>query len=372
MSNKLHVAIFLPSLRGGGAERAFVVLANQLVLLGYSVDLLLVKAEGVYLEEVNSKVKIYDFASSRSLLALPKLIAYLRRQHPPILLSALTHINVLSILSSLFCKKTKTIISERSNLSRSLDRLGRARKKLLQFLIRISYFFADHIVAVSKGVGDDLIINHGFERDKISVIPNPYDIEKIKKKSLVNIDPKPWLTDDVKLILAVGRLTEAKDYPTLLKAMKLVTEEYSNAHLLILGEGEEKDYLKKIILKLDIESNVHLGGFDINPFRWMRKSDVYVLSSKQEGFPNVLVQALICGSQIVSTDCDSGPNEILEHGRWGALVDVGNYEELAGALIDILKGNKIYSDGSERAYDYSAEKITKCYSKLFMQILKER
>ena len=184
----------------------------------------------------------------------------------------------------------------------------------------------------------------------------------------------PWfLNKKIPIILAVGRLTKAKDYPTLLRAFALISKK-KKVRLVILGEGEERKSLKNLVRGLDISENIAFLGFQKNPYKYMQKANIFVLSSKREGFPNVLVEAMACGVSVVSTDCQSGPNEIIKNGENGVLVPVGDEKTLAetettsrGACV---QREKFWIEGKRKAQDFTAEKSIKEYEKLFEEVLR--
>jgi len=184
----------------------------------------------------------------------------------------------------------------------------------------------------------------------------------------------PWFNNkEIPIIIAVGRLTKAKDYPTFLRAFSLICKK-RKAHLVILGEGEERKNLENLIHKLNLPENVAFLGFQKNPYKYMQKASVFVLSSKREGFPNVIVEAMTCGVPVISTNCQSGPNEIIKNGENGILVPVGDEKALAEAILKVLNNHslrqKFSEQGRKKAQDFTAEKSIKEYEKLFQEVLK--
>ncbi|NLO89188.1 MAG: glycosyltransferase, partial [Clostridia bacterium] len=187
------------------------------------------------------------------------------------------------------------------------------------------------VVAVSQGVADDLVKTTGLMRELIKVIYNPIVTPELLEKAKESIG-HPWFKPgQPPVILSAGRLTAAKDFPTLIHAFARVRAERL-ARLMILGEGEERPNLESLVRELGLESDVSMPEFVENPYAYMARAAVFVLSSAWEGFGNVLVEAMAVGTPVVSTDCPSGPAEILEGGKWGKLVPVGDVEKLAKAL----------------------------------------
>jgi len=203
----------------------------------------------------------------------------------------------------------------------------------------MSYSKACKVVSVSKGVGCDLISNFGLQANKVRTIYNPIinsELYDLGQKSISH----PWFEpQQPPVILAVGRLSFEKDYPTLIRAFQRVRQQRS-VRLLILGEGGERSKLEGLVRALGLGEDVELPGFVPNPYAFMRKASCFVLPSLFEGFGNVLVEALAMGCPVVSTDCPTGPTEILEGGKWGTLVPVGDYEAMAAAILGKLEINR--------------------------------
>ncbi|MGB9554008.1 MAG: glycosyltransferase, partial [bacterium] len=309
MMDKL--ALFLPSLHGGGAERVKVNLAQGFAERGLKVDLVLAKAEGPYLSRVSSKVRVVDLRAKRVLYSLPALVQYLRRERPAALLSALNHANVVAIWAKkLACVKTRLVATEHTVLSQSTENTSSLRGRLMPLLIRLFYPWADAVVAVSRGVAEDLSSMTGLPLNKIKVIYNPVITPELFAKAEEPVD-HPWFRPgEPPVILGVGRLTAAKDFPTLIRAFALVHKERP-ARLMILGEGEDRPELEALVRELGLEQDVALPGFVENSYKYMKRAAVFVLSSRWEGLPTVLIEALALGTPVVSTDCPSGPKEIL-------------------------------------------------------------
>jgi len=331
-----RIALFLPSLRGGGAERVMVNLAWGFVERGLQVDLVLAKAEGPYLSQVPSKVRVVDLGARRMLHSLPGLIRYLRGEQPQAMLSALNHANIVAIWAKILSKvKTRLVVSEHNNLSQSTKNAPFMRAKLMPFLIRFFYPYADAVVAVSRGVAEDLIASTGLPPEKVKVIYNPVITPELFTKADEPLD-HPWFgPGEPPVILGVGRLTKQKDFPTLIRAFAMVRKERP-ARLMILGEGEERPNLEALVRELGLEEDVALPGFVDNPYKYMKRAAMFVLSSRWEGLPTVLIEALALGTPVVSTDCPSGPREVLE-GHEELLVPVGDTNALACTILRLLE-----------------------------------
>lgn len=328
-----HIAIFLPSLGGGGAEGVMVALANAFVTQGHRVDLVLADAQGVFLKDVDAAVRIIGLNRKRVFRSVLPLASYFRRERPEVILSALGHANVVAIMARKIARlKSRLVVSERNSMAQGL---GAGRGQILFWLMRRLYPTADLVVCVSQGVEEQLAQLVGVPRNKLCTIYNPIDIEKIHKLMKAPLEHRWFASKDVPVILSVGRLTVQKDYATLLQAFARLRRD-REARLVILGEGDERTKLEQLCRDLDILPDVDLPGFQQNPFAWIAACDLFVMSSAWEGLPNALLQAMACGAPVVSTDCRTGPDEILEHGKWGRLVPVGDVAMLAGAMAAAL------------------------------------
>jgi len=360
MNDNGRLALVVSSLRGGGAERVMVLLANELVERGYAVDLVLVQVVGPYRSEVDDRVRIVDLAASRNILSLWPLVQYLRRERPTVLLSALADINCISVwartLSGVDCR---LVLSAHNTLSQSVRYASQRRSKLTPTLARYSYPYAESVIAVSAGVADDLASIIHLRRDAISVIYNPVVTKGLIGKSLEKLD-HPWFSaGQPPVIVAAGRFCPQKDFPTLLNAFYRLRRKRP-VRIIVLGEGECRTELERLVRELGIEEDVALPGFVSNPFAYMRNASIFVLSSAWEGFGNVLVEAMACGTPVVSTDCPSGPAEILEGGRWGRLVPVGDDVALASAMAAALDETD-RPDVVARASEFSVDRALSGY-----------
>ena len=358
---KQRVAIYVPSLRGGGTERMMVTLANAFAARGLAVDLVLASAQGPYLLDVSHLVRIVDLHSNRVMTSLPKLVCYMRRERLQAMLSALNYANVIAIMArSLARVRLRLVVSERSTLSLSKPLLFRGR--LMTWLMRWFYPLADKVLCVSQGVADDLAETIGLSPEKMTVVYNPVVSDELIEKSHAAIDHSWLKPGEPPVILGAGRLTEEKDFASLLRAFAKVRSRRP-ARLVILGEGELRTTLEKLAQELGIAADVLMPGYVENPFPWMRNAALFVLSSRWEGLPGVLIEAMACGTPVVSTDCPSGPAEILENGRWGRLVPVGNVDALAQA-VEAALNDSLQAEVSVRANDFNVERAAEAYLSL--------
>lgn len=331
-----RIALFLPNLAGGGAERVTLTLAEGLVQRGYPVDLVAAEARGALANEVPAAVRLIDLGASKVVVSFPALVAYLRCHRPQVMLSALSHANCLAIWARGLARvKTRLIVAEHAALSQVTAHGTSVRSRILPVLMRWSYRHADGIVAVSTGVADDLARELRIARERIRVIHNPILTPVLLRKAA---EPfyHPWYeVGQPQVILGVGRLAPEKDFLTLIRAFARVRRSRA-ARLMILGEGEERASLESLVRELKLEHDVALPGFTDNPYPYMKRSAAFVLSSRWEGLPTALVEAMACGTPVVATDCPYGPAEILENGRWGRLVPIGEPVALAESILQTL------------------------------------
>lgn len=352
-----HLAILIPDLSGGGAERVMVTLANCFAANGHRVDLVLGRAVGTYMAEVAPGVRIVDLHSDRMLASVLPLVRYLRRERPKAMLSALNHVNIIAILARKLARvRTRLVISERN----SLTSLGTGKAgALISRLMGLCYPSADAVIAVTRAGASELVKAFGLPSRKVFAIPNPLDIDRAQALSAEPLS-HPWFVPGARpVILAVGRLAPQKDFATLIEAFAQLRTHIS-ARLVILGEGPQRAELERQVEASGLSGEVLLPGFQENPFAWMAASKLFVMSSRFEGFPNVLVQAMACGAPVVSTDCPTGPDEILEGGRWGRLVPVGDARALARAMADTLK-DATPPDVGRRARAFQTDGVSRAY-----------
>lgn len=332
-----RLAIFLPGLYGGGAERTVLNLAGGLAGAGHAVDLVLAQAAGPYLAEVPKSVHLVNLGAARVLSSIPALVRYLQCEKPVALLSVL-HANVVALWARLLASVPKrVVVCEQNTLSYLAKGVADLRWRLAPPLARWFYPWAEGIVAVSEGVADDLANVAGIPRNLIQVIYNPIVTPELQVKSKLPLD-HPWFASGKPpVLLAVGRLTAQKDLDTLIQAWARVRSSHV-VRLLILGEGEERPRLEALVRRLGLEQDVEMPGFVSNPYPYMAQASLFVLSSRWEGLPTVLVEAMFCGTPIVATDCPSGPQEILQGGKYGQLVPVGDVDAMAQAIERALDG----------------------------------
>ncbi len=373
----MHIAFFIPVLTIGGAEKVIIALANGFAEKGYKVDLVLVNKKGPLLSSVSSKVHIVDLGASKTFLSIRKLRRYLDTAKPQVLLSALDNANIVASMAvRLAATKTCHIISLHTNLKLSHKKARTSMHRLYPSIMRRLFPAATGYIAVSKCVAKESGEFLHIPSKIIDVIYNPVIQDEIKSKAEEPIS-HPWLEDDRYFtMVAVGRIFEAKDYPTLLYAFSKVNASIPETRLIILGDGklEIKEEMTRIIHQEKLEHAVELHGFAHNPYAFIEKSSLLVLSSSWEGFGNVLVEALHLGTPVISTDCKCGPREILKNGELGSLVSVGDRDGLAKAILKhITQKPKI----DQKAIDFHLQQmevgyVIDRYEEIFLRLVEDR
>ncbi|WKT82986.1 MULTISPECIES: glycosyltransferase [unclassified Thermosynechococcus] len=340
-----------------------VTLANGFAARGYAVDLVLASAVGPYLKDVAPAVRVVDLRAGRVIKALWPLVRYLRRERPHAMLSAMNHANVVAILARrLAAARTRLVVSERTTISVEVARARGLAARAVYALVPRLYPKADGIVAVSRDAARDLERFARLPSGTVRAIYNPFDLERIAQLAQEPV-PHPWLQPgQVPVVVAIGRLTEEKNFTALLQAFAQLRAR-KEARLLILGEGELREELEQLSHALGLGPDaLQMPGFVANPFAYLARAALFVLSSRWEGLPGVLIEAMACGTPVVSTDCPSGPREILEDGRWGRLVPVGDVAALARAMEEVLSTPKDrLPDVRQRARDFDQARAIDAY-----------
>ena len=373
MTIKPNISIFIYSMGKGGAEKIVSTILFDLVKY-FKVHLVLLSNEIVYEIPIDVKVTNLNVVSSNGfvkLLSVPinayKYKKFCQKNKIKTSLSLLTQPNFISLLSKLLGNSAKIIISEHTVLSnwRSKEVLYSMFHK---FFVKKLYSIADSIVVVSKYIQYDLINNYNIRKTRIDVIYNPHNLSSIDRLKMLPILDSNFISFSSRVIISAGTLESRKGFYELIKAFSLL--EYSDLNLLIMGDGPEKESLQKLVLDLNLTKRVFLLGFVDNPYQYFKNSDIFVLASHVEGLPNVIIEALACGCAVISTDCISGPREILSPGtdypakeltefedvEYGILTPVDNIHELKLAMDSLTKNNsklvKYKKKSLSRAYDF--------------------
>jgi glycosyltransferase involved in cell wall biosynthesis len=376
--DKVKILFFINSLSGGGAERVVVEVINNLDRSRFIPGLLLLKKTGPYLQHLNQDVRIFELSGCggyKNIFKMRKrLLSLLGQFQPTLIHSNLVGPNRIILRSLLGCSEIPPIVvSEHNNLTLTLQsRKNKFRRTLVNCEIRFLYKKAAEIIAVSDGVKQDLIQNHGMAEGRITVIHNPVDISKIQEHITNHHFDLRTTNDSVRHVVAIGRLTKQKGFSDLIKAFSLILKEIS-VDLTILGEGELRPELEKQIHDLNLKNVIKLPGFVNNPWPLIHAADLFVMSSYWEGFGNVIVEAMACETPVVSTDCNYGPREIITDRINGILFPVGDIEAMSNAMLAILKdeglGRSMAEEGKKKVVQFESKIVTRKYEQLFEKII---
>ncbi|MEY8099702.1 glycosyltransferase [Falsihalocynthiibacter sp. S25ZX9] len=326
----------MPSFAGGGAERVMVMLSNALAQRNYQVDIVVCQASGPFHSDVAPTVRVVDLKSKRAVLALPRLTTYLRTHRPDVFLSVLTHTNVVAILAATMARTgVRLVVGERNSLASWAIESRGIKRRIRNFLVRALYPKADAIFGNSYRMSEEISTYLSLDPRKVRTIYNPLSIEMIARKA-EPLPTHPWIANkSCPVVIGAGRLTEQKDFGTLISAFAEFRK-HQPARLIIFGDGPDRDVLQEKCRQLGVSDNVDFPGFSSELHSALKRADIFVLSSRWEGLPNILLEAIACGVSVVSTDCPTGPAEILGDGQWGRLCPVGDVACLANAMTAAL------------------------------------
>ena len=361
-----RVALVFSSLRGAGVQRVAVTLAEGFLGRGLRVDLVIVNAHGELRPVVPQAARVIDLGARRAVYALPALVRYLRRERPDAVLVSQTHINLVTLAAAALARVgSRVVVSEHVALDAVLRHAATWKERLFPLCARLFYPRADGVVAVCHATAARFAAATGLAPGRLTVIYNPVVTPELLAQAAAPVD-HPWFADgEPPVILSVGRLTRQKDHETLLRAFALVRARVP-CRLLILGEGEERQNLDTLIDQLGLRSDAQLQGFALNPHAYMARARLFVLSSRWEGLANVLVEAMACGVPVVSTDCPSGPAEVLQDGACGRLAAVGDPQSLAEAMLHTLRCPPAASLLQARAQQFSADLAVERYLQVLL------
>jgi len=361
----LQIAIYMQDLAGGGVERLTLDLAREFRALGHGVTLLLHERRGELVGLIPDDLEVVAFGTRRVLNDIGPIARYLRCARPDVLLSSLNHNNIVALLAKFWVGgATRVIICQHNALSRETAELGGWKYAVVPRCYHALAPVAAGIVAVSEGVAEDLAATCRIARRRITTITNPVITADFAARAMQPAG-HPWFDDPgVPVYLAAGRMVAQKDHATLLRAFALHSADGRPARLMILGDGPLRDELAGLARSLGIAERVAMPGFVANPLPFMRQATAFVLTSRYEGFGNVLVEALGVGTPVVSVDCPFGPAEILAGGRYGRLVAIGDIAGLAQALSPELRHIWPADRLRDRARNFTVEASAAAYLSL--------
>ncbi len=368
-TNETKLTIYLPDLATGGVPNLYLSIADQLLDAGFYITFLLDRRRGELLAKVPDRARVVELGASRQLFAPLKLHAYLKREKPDILLTAIEQMHISTIIACrLSGSDARHVVTLHNPLSSQARRPGLAFKAL-PLLYRLLIRQAHAIVGVSYGVADDMASRARIPRDRIEVIYNGVVDAKFKLRrdsgEVAVVLPAGVIAP---LIVNAGRMSEQKDHETLIRAFACLGSK-PQPYLAILGDGPLRPSLEALATELGVTDRILTPGIIANPLPTFKAADLFVLSSRYEGLPLVLVETLACGTPVVSTDCPYGPREILNGGEFGTLVPIGNPAALAKAIDDSLGRTHERQRLIIRSEQFSIEQCAKEYAELFRRLL---
>ncbi|MDI7258450.1 MAG: glycosyltransferase [Thermodesulfobacteriota bacterium] len=367
MDSRRKVVFVIPTLSGGGAERVLIRILRNMDRARFDPHLVLFRKVGAFLDHVPSDVAIHSLVHCKYYFIFRWLIyfrykKYVSMLRPDVVLSFMWYPNFIVLLEKWLGRgERKVIVSERYTLALSYE--GRMTEWIRKWIIRLFYPTADRVLAVTQQMRQELLERAPLLPARVKVINNTVDIQGVNKLSkepvnLTGFDPL------LPIIISTGRLSIQKGFNYLIRAFSQVVERHPT-YLVILGEGKERNHLERLISQVGIQERVHLPGFVMNPYKYLTRSSIFVLSSLYEGFPNVLVEAMALGIPCIATRCPTGPEEIITDGVNGLLVPPGDEKSLADAikrlLVDEGFRKRLGEAGKKRAEDFRAEKIVRQY-----------
>lgn len=355
------LAVLVASLFHGGVGKMRVHLINEIARRGHRVDLLIADRNSPYMDLVNPRVRVVNVYTSNAVTGIPFVAAYLLRARPRVMLSQRIRVNALALRARALTRvPTRMFVTANTNMTRELEALR--PEKRARHLATMRHYFPrnDGIIAVSHGVANDLARLIDWPAQRIQVAPNPVVTPELEELARAPLDHSWLAPGSPPVILGVGRLEPQKDFPTLLRAFARVRAQRP-VRLVILGEGKLRDELQRLADELGVAGDVQFPGFAKNPYAYMARAALFVLSSRWEGSPNSLTEALAIGTPLVSTDCPDGPREILEEGKHGPLVPVGDVERLAQAMLQTLNNPPDRARLRAAAQRYTLERSATAY-----------
>lgn len=377
-----RILIVLSGLHGGGSQRRLLRLAQGFGARGHQVEIAVGSLSGEFADRVPEGVGVVALIgkggeasvlrgskSLRMAAAIPPLASYLSRSRPDVVLASANPANLAALVARRLARwKPAVVVCINVPVSRAVAVRGRF---LLGRFLRRWYRAADAVIVNARALADDVVGFAGVEPARVKVIANPIAVDEIRSSAAATV-AHPWLNGDgPPVVLAVGKLKAQKDFETLIRAFAEVRRQRT-ARLLVLGEGEEKPKLRKLARELGIAVDVELAGFAPNPFAYMARAAVLVSTSRWEGFSNVVAEALACGCPVVATDCPGGTRDLLDDGRYGRLVPVGDVAAIARAVTSTLEEAPDRDVLRARAEAFPVHSAVEGYLEVLAQCLRER
>ncbi|WP_259781285.1 glycosyltransferase [Aestuariispira ectoiniformans] len=364
MLSQTKLLCFLSDLDGGGAQRTMVNIVNQLANTP-DLDIVFVVAHcrGAGQQWVDKNIRLIDLASPRLRSSLFKLVKVINTEKPDIVFSTMLDSNVVATLATRLSRQSPRLVLRETNSHRARNDLGAIRKQLAGW----AYRQADRVIALSNGVADEILADCKVKRESLLTLPNPVDVSGIKEKAeKARLNDAPFSAKEP-TIISVGRLTTQKNFDLLISAFSQLK---TKANLIILGEGPDRKTLEAQVERLHLVDRVMMPGFVKTPEAWLSHADLFVLSSRWEGFGHVIVEAMACGAAVIATDCPHGPRDIITSGKNGILVPMGDKDTLSRSMDEVLQSkplrDKLSAEGSRRAEAFELNAIVERYKEALL------
>lgn len=372
-----RLAFYIPNLSVGGAEQVTVDIVNGLAARGHDVELVISHATGELLPKVSDQVTVTTLGSTRLPVAgiaahVPALARYLCRVEPAAIFPQMTHASVTCLAARRLVDVETAVFPTKHCAFGESDEVT-LKSEALKRLATVLFPTADRVVGVSRGVADSLVEKMDLDPDRVDVLHNPVETESIRERARQPVDHEWVEDDDVDVVLFVGRLERQKDLETWLRTFARVHEANPHTRGIVAGKGSQREALRSLATELGIEDVVSIPGYVQNPYRFMHEAGTFLLTSRYEGLPTVIIEALACGSPVVATDCPSGPREILDDGEYGRLAAVGDVDGLVDAVTETLADPLPAAVLSGRADDFAPDPILDEYERFIrMHVIKKR
>lgn len=355
---KTKILFVLPNLLPGGAEKVTINILKSLDKNLFDINLLLIKKIGIYEELLPRYVNIIDLNKNKTLYSYYSFISNIKKINPDIIFSSLNRTNILLLLSRVFFPKIKIVLREPNMPSKDLH----TAPIMTQYLTKKLYKYADLIIAQTDEMRNEIIEHYSnIKSNSIITINNPIDTNDIDFK--IKEIPRNLFPSDKKIIVAAGSLIKRKGFDILINAFNIIYKDKKDLELYILGDGIEKDNLQIQVNKLNLNKNIHFLGYKSNPYIYFKKADLFVLSSKWEGLPNVVLECLYLGIPVVITDCVNFTSEIVKKSKMGEVVDIDDVDSMAESILKVLN-----SDFKESKFDYQNFD----FNKLFINVMEKK
>ncbi|WP_026366228.1 glycosyltransferase [Salinicoccus albus] len=369
---KKRILFFIYQMGAGGAARTMLNILNNIDRTRFDPVLVTLNYNGSYEDDLKDDVTFIKLDTKRLRSAILPLAKVIRREEADLVFSTIPNYNIVAILGTLLSfTPAETVVREAAYLGGSLKENVKLR------LAGLLYKRAARVIALSKGVKENIVNRYKVRPGKIDIIYNPVDvagIQRMMERDDIKGSHSALFAPDRRVVITAGRLVHDKDHQTLIRAFAKVIRQMPDSHLVILGEGELESDLKRLAKDLGIQTHVHFPGFQRNPYVFFKHADLFVLSSIREGFGHVLAEALAAGTPVVSTMARPGAAEVLADGEYGRICEHSDESGLAEAICHMLEldadaREAVIEKGKARANEFHVDTIVGQYEKMFMETL---